>query len=202
MSDERRQFQRLTLTAPLDGWFGDYPVRLIDVSATGALVEYAEDDERIPASARALLRFFGRGHEVEVTAETARAGDGEAGLRFLEENETLRSLIAGSATELLVALEANARGDRAANVIGEETITGAWRLPASGFVRWIFGGGHWSSERSLLPDQPPDGFTIAASEPEEQVALLQRTYETGDTEARKLTRMLAELSVAAGTPDV
>ncbi len=202
MSDERRQFQRLTLTAPVDGWFGDFAVRLVDVSATGALIEHDEDAEQIPPDSRALLRFWWRGEEVEVTAETARAGDREAGLRFVEENETLRRLIASSATELLVAMEANARGDRAANVVGEETITGVWRRPAAGFVKWIFGGGRWSSERALLPDQPSEGFTIAAGEPEEQVDLLRRTYEGGDTEARKLTRMLAELSVAAGTSEI
>ncbi|HYO79629.1 MAG TPA: hypothetical protein VE010_24400, partial [Thermoanaerobaculia bacterium] len=57
----------------------------------------------------------------------------------------------------------------------------------------------WTSEKSATAEQPPDGFTIAAAEPEEQVALLCRTYESGDTEARQLTRMLAELSVAAST---
>lgn len=196
MSDERRQFQRLTLTAPLDGWFGDFAVRLVDVSATGALIEY---DEPIPSDARALLRFWWRGHEVEILAETARAEDTHAGLRFVEENEMLYHLIAGSAAEMLSALEANARGDRTANVIGDETITGAWRRPSMGFVRWIFGGGIWKSERSMLPDQPAEGFTIAANEPEDQVEMLCRTYESGDTEARKLTRILAELSVASAS---
>ena len=37
---------------------------------------------------------------------------------------------------------------------------------------------------------------LAAGEPDEQAAMLCRTYETGDAEARKLTRMLAELSVS------
>lgn len=194
MSDERRQFQRLTLTAPLDGWFGDFAVRLVDVSATGALIEY---DEPIPADSRALLRFWWRGQEIEVLAETARAVEARAGLRFVEENEVLRQFIAGSAAEILRALEANARGDRDANIIGDDTITGTWRIPTTGFVRWLFRGGAWKSEPALLPDQPPDGFTIAASEPAEQVELLCRTYESGDTEARKLTRILAELSVAA-----
>ena len=194
MSDERRHFQRLTLTRPLDGWFGDFAVRLIDVSATGALIE---SDEDIPPDARALLRFWWRGEEVEVMAETARRADSRAGMKFLEENDALRRLIAGSATEMILALEANARGDRSANFVGDETITAAWKRPASGFVRWILGDQGWSSEQCSNPDQPPHGFTIGAGEPDEQVAMLCRTYEHGDTEARKLTRMLAELSVAA-----
>ncbi|MFP5246411.1 MAG: PilZ domain-containing protein [Thermoanaerobaculia bacterium] len=196
MSDERRHFQRLTLLEPLDGWFGDFAIRLIDVSATGALIE---TDEPIPADARALLRFYWRRIEVEVMAETARmAAEHRAGLKFLEESETLLELIAGSAKELLVALEANARGDRDVNVIGDETLTAAWRRPAKGYVRWIYeDGGTWRSEHTHSSAQPANGFTISAGEADEQVALLCRTYEGGDTEARKLTRMLAEISVTA-----
>jgi hypothetical protein len=195
VTDERRHFQRLTLVEPIDAWFGDFAVRLIDVSASGALVE--SEDESIPPQSRALLRFWWRGEHLEIMAETRRTTDSRSGLRFLESNDTLCALIASSATEMLLALEANARGDREANVIGDETITAAWRRPASGFIRWIFGAAGWTSEKSTTSEQPPDGFTIAAAEPEEQVALLCRTYESGDTEARQLTRMLAELSVAA-----
>jgi hypothetical protein len=192
MTDERRIYQRLTLAEPIDGWFGDFGVRLIDVSATGALVEY---DEPIPDDARALLRFYWRSREIEVLAETARTLERRSGLKFLEESEVLCQAIAASAKELLLALDANARGDRAANVFGEETITSAWRRPLAGFVRWIYDAGQWHSEQAATADQPADGFTIAAAEPAEQVELLRQTYESGDTEARRLTRMLAELSV-------
>jgi hypothetical protein len=196
VSDERRHFQRLVLVEPLDGWFGDYPVRLIDVSATGALIEH---DDEIPADARALLRFYWQGQEIELTAETARSLGYRTGVKFLDESEALIRFIAGSAKDMLLALEANARGDREGNIVGDETLTAAWRRPAAGFVRWIFNAGVWKGEHSLLPDQPENGFTIAAAEPDEQVELLCRTYEAGDTEARRLTRVLAELSVAAST---
>ena len=53
-------------------------------------------------------------------------------MQFLEENETLRALIALSAADILRALEANARGDRSANTIGDETLTSAWQRTASG----------------------------------------------------------------------
>jgi hypothetical protein len=196
VSDERRQFQRLTLTEPLDGWFGDYAIRLADVSATGALIEH---DDAIDPESRGLLRFFWRGTEVEILAETVRRDDHHTGIHFLEESETLRQLIAVSATEMLLALEANARGDRQANIVGEETITSAWAAKSIGYVQWtLTPSGAWKSQRSLLPDQPENGFTIAAGEAAEQVALLRSTYESGNEESRRLTRMLAELSVAAG----
>jgi hypothetical protein len=193
VNDERRQFQRLTLTEPVDGWFGDFAVRLIDVSATGAQIE---TDEPLPSDARALLRFYWRGREVEITAETARTNQLRAGLRFVDDSEVLRELIALSAEELLRAYEANAAGDRSANVIGDQTITAMRQTLGTGYVTWTLQDGTWTSRHSLLPDQPLDGFTIAAGEPDEQAAMLCRTYETGDAEARKLTRMLAELSVS------
>jgi hypothetical protein len=195
VSDERRQFQRLALSEPLDGWFGDYPVRLVDVSAVGALVEF---EEPIPPAARALLRFYWRGRELEILTEVVRTDDRRSGLQFVEESAELWSLIANSATEILLAMEANARGDREANVVGDQTFTSALRPHATGLVSWILGPDGWKSHRVLLADQPEDGFTVSESEPEEQVELLRRTYEDGDTEARRMTRMLAELSVHGG----
>ena len=194
MNDERRAYQRLTLTEPLDGWFGDFSVRLVDVSASGAQIEH---DEPIPDDARGLLRFYWRGQEVEILAATARSiQTNRSGVQFLEENETLRALIAMSAADILRALEANARGDRAANAIGDETLTSAWQRPIAGFVSWVYDGGSWSARPSRHADQPENGFTISAAEDDDQVEMLRRTYETGDSEARRLTRMLAELSVA------
>ena len=193
MTDERRAYQRLTLAEPLDGWFGDFFVRLVDVSASGAQIEH---DEPIPAEARALLRFYWRGDEVEILAETARhIHTNRLGVRFLEESDALRMLIATSAAEVLRALEANARGDREANIVGDETLTSAWRTHATGYIRWELIDGHWTPHRAYEPHQPENGFTISASEGDEQVDMLRRTYETGDAEARRLTRMLAELSV-------
>ena len=49
----------------------------------------------------------------------------------------------------------------------------------------------------MLPDQPENGFTVSAAEPDDQVELLCQTYESGDEESRRLTRLLAELSAAS-----
>jgi PilZ domain len=193
VTDDRRAYQRLTLAEPLDGWFGDFSVRLVDVSASGAQIEH---EESIPDDARGLLRFYWRGEEVEILAETARlVQPNRLGVRFLEESDALRTLISISAGDVLRALEANARGDREANMVGEETLTSVWRTHATGYIRWELDDGHWTPRHALTPEQPEHGFTICASESEEQVAMLRRTYEGGDTEARRLTRMLAELSV-------
>jgi hypothetical protein len=195
VSDERRHFQRLTLSKPVDGWFGDYSVRLLNISATGALLQ---SDEPIAANARALLRFFWRGKEVEILAETLRPGEGKSGVKFVEESEVLLALIADSAKELLRAQEANAMGIRDQNLIGDETLTASSAgARIAGFVTWSLTANGWKKRHSLLPDQPEDGFTVSIAEDDQQIALLRNTYENGDDEARRLTRLLAEISVAA-----
>jgi hypothetical protein len=196
VSDDRRQYQRLHIGKPLDGWFGDFDVRLVDVSATGALIEH---DDAIPDESRALLRFFWRDQEIEILAETARRdADSRTGLRFLEDNYLLRELIADCAREVLRAQQANADGDRAANVFaGDQTLTAASSIAAFGFVTYTLKDGQWRKRAALTADQPEHGFTIAAGEAQEQIELLCETYASGDGEARRLTKLLAELSVAA-----
>ncbi len=189
---------RLHLTRPLDGWFGDYPVRLVDVTTTGGLIEH---DDVIPVGARALLRFFWRKQEIEITAETSRHIEGESAIHFVENSEQLERLIAESADEVARAQQANFEGDREANVVGEETLTSASAglRRGRGFIVYTWEESKWVTRRSLLPDQPENGFTVAAGESMEQIEMLCRTYERGDDGARQMTKMLAELSVNAAT---
>lgn len=198
MSDNRRAFQRLSLNQPVDGWFGDYPIRLVDVSATGALIEY---DDVIPTDSRALLRFFWREDEIELMAEIVRNGDGESGLRFLEQSAGLNRLIADCAAELLRAQLANMSGDRDANRIGEETLTSASmniksKSKSHPFLMCVLEPEGWTRHLTMTPEQPENGFTVASAEPSAEIDMLCRTFEAGDAQARHLTRLFAELSVA------
>lgn len=99
--------------------------------------------------------------------------------------------------EVRRAQEANAAGDRAHNIIGgDATLTAASELDtANVFVSYRLGLEGWKHRRSLLPDQPDDGFTVRASVPAEEIEMLCRTYEKGDDESRRLTRLMAQLSV-------
>lgn len=199
MDHERREYQRLALTSPLAGRFSNMKIRLLDVSATGALIEA---DSEIPIGKRGTLSFTWRQHKVKIKAEAVRTMSDQAGLHFTETSDQLRQLIAESATEVLRAQEANLEGDRMRNIIaGEETLTSASAgFRAAGYVTWTLQPEGWKRRKSLLPDQPENGFTLAASEPEDQVALLCKTYENGNAEQRRLTRLLAELSVATVRP--
>jgi hypothetical protein len=192
--DDRREFQRLNLTKPIDGWFGDFSVLIVEVSASGAKIVH---DDEIPAGSRGLLRFSWRGHELEIVSEIAHSAGARSGLRFVEQSADLRQMIAGSATELLQAQQANAAGDREHNVVGDQTLTAASAgvRAASGFLQYRLTPKGWKCHRVLLPDQPEDGFTVSTNETQEQIDLLCGTYESGDTEAKRMTRMIAELSV-------
>jgi hypothetical protein len=184
---------RLNLTKPLDGWFGDFLVTLIEVNFRGATALHGDV---IPHGARALLRFPWRGAELEITAEIAGGADGRSMLRFVEESAELRQAIDASGDELLRAQEANLRGEREKNVIGEETLTAASlgaRAPR-GYIVFRLTSKGWKQKRSLAPDQPKDGFTVSEDEPQEQIDMLCRTYESGDDETKKMMRSIAELS--------
>jgi len=192
--EERREFQRLNLTKPLDGWFGDFSVLIVEVSAGGAKIVH---DEELPMGSRGLLRFSWRGQSVEILSQLTRSEGARSGVHFLEKNAEVRSLIADSANEVLRAQEANAAGDRARNVVGDETLTAASAglRGTSGFLQYHLTETGWKCHRALLPDQPEDGFTVSANESQEQIDLLCSTYATGDGEAKRMTRMIAELSV-------
>jgi hypothetical protein len=195
VEEDRRLYQRLYLTEPLPARFGKSKIRLIDVSATGALAESARPLE---LRTRGTLQFSWRGRDVEIGAEVVRSTDTESGLLFTEESATLWSLISESAEELLRAQRANLAGDRESNVIGEETLTSASAgLGATGYVTWTLTPAGWRKRRTVLGDQPENGFCVSAAEPADQVELLRATWENGDSETRRLTRLLAELSAAS-----
>lgn len=194
---ERRKEQRLHMVKPIEARFEDHVVRILDLSTAGARIE---SESEIPIATHGKLRFTWRKQQVEATAEVVRAGDGELGLRFNEESGVIRRLISDANAELRRAQAANALGLREQNIIdGDQTLTAASaaaRSLAKGFVVWSFDGTTWSSRKAVLPDQPDDGFTVAAAESSEQVEQLRKSYEDGDADARNLIRRLASLSVA------
>ena len=100
--------------------------------------------------------------------------------------------------DVLRAQEANAAGDRDHNLIGgDATLTAASELqPTDAYLSFRLGENGWKRRRSLLPDQPDDGFTVRATVPPEDIETLCRTYEKGDDESRRLTRLMAALSVS------
>ena len=194
MIEERRSFDRLNLTKPIEGTFGDLSVMVVEVSVGGAKMVH---DEHIKKGATAMLRFEWRGHRLAVLSQITRTDGARSGLHFLESNETIVKLVNEWAAEVLNAQQANADGNREANVVGDGTLTAAsaGARALAGFLQYHLTPNGWKCHRALLPDQPEDGFTVSANESQEQIDLLCRTYEGGDAEAKKMTRMIAGLSL-------
>lgn len=189
-------FQRLHLTSPIEGKFGRRAVRLIDISANGALMESTVP---IKKGATAFLQFAWRDKKVKIKAKVARVDPDQVGITFTEKSKLLRRLIAESAEEVLRAQQANMEGERELNVVGDETLTAASAglRAGKGFLTYTLEDGTWIRRRSLLPDQPSNGFTVSAAEPQEQIDMLCKTFEGGDAESQRMTRLLAELSAVS-----
>jgi PilZ domain-containing protein len=192
--EERREYQRLNLTKPVDAWFGDFDVVLVEISAGGAKIVH---DEEIPINSRGLLRFTWRERDFEILSQITRSEGARSGVHFLESNDEFRLMVGQWANEVRLAQEANASGNRAANVVGDETLTAAsaGARALSGFLQYRLTSNGWKCQRALLPDQPEDGFTVSANESQEEIDMLCKTYESGDPDAKKMTRMIASLSI-------
>jgi hypothetical protein len=218
--EEKRSFQRLQLAEPISATLNDAPAVVLDVGVAGALIEHAGPVE---IGSQARLKFTYEGRTMEFECEVARstappplpsgviqfpgtespARNHQSGLRFLrgigESDERLRLMLSEHVTRILRAQQANAMGAREQNVIdGDATITslGAARRGAeSGFYRFRLGPDGWKKTFALLPDQPLDGFTVAAFEDEAHLEGLCRAYEAADEQGRNLIRLMAELSI-------
>ena len=225
--EEKRAFQRLQLAEPIPASLNDSYAMLLDLGVTGALVEHSLPVE---VGSRARLKFKHEGKPIEMECEVVRSTSPQplptgvlpfpaldigprnfqTGVRFLramgDSDESLRLMLADHVDKILRAQQANAMGNRDANVIdGDATITrlgAALRGADAGFLIFRLTSAGWKKTPSLLPEQPEDGFTVAAFEDEEHLKGLCRAYENADQEGRRLIRLMAELSIseARGIP--
>ncbi|HVR44848.1 MAG TPA: hypothetical protein VMS56_15560 [Thermoanaerobaculia bacterium] len=211
LPEERRRFQRLELASPIPATFENRKVRLFEVGLVGALIEH---EGRLESGHTGILAFDWVGERLEFECRVVRTREGipregeeapfYSGLEVVaavdDSDRRLRRMIAEHVTRVVAAQEANAFGDRERNLIDpDHTLTAlgsARRAIESGFITWRYLDGKWKKGASLLPDQPPDGFTVAAWEEDEQLARLRKAYEQADAEGRHFLRMLAELSIA------
>lgn len=104
--------------------------------------------------------------------------------------DKLRELIAERIIRALEEQKANARGI--------PPLAAYMYQPGKGelYRRCDFIGGEWRKTETEHSEQPPTGFTISAEVEPEHVDLLCRTWESTTTEGRRLTQMLAALSIS------
>jgi hypothetical protein len=209
VTNDRREFQRLRLAKPILAQLDSKSALILDIGVGGAFIEHygvAEPGQQF------TLTFRWMGEDVEFLAEVIRSsevrkpggdlqsvvahtavhfveGSGDAGAR-------LNDMMATFVGKVLAAQKANASGDSGdsagARILAQ--LGEARRMRTRGYVAYHLKDGSWSRVSTDSPLQPPDGFTVAAYEDEEELAQLCSAYESANDEGRRLIRLVAELS--------
>lgn len=211
-ANDRRIFQRLRLARPILGTFNHQNALVLDLGINGAFVEHYGV---ATTGLNCRLQFPWKTGTIEFIGEVARtfvtrvSGSeivSHTGIRFTEpigdSEEHLRDLMATFVGAVLAAQKANKNGIR----LDEDHLTlmdvgGARRQRVRGLKRYRMDvDGIWSHASTTDPRQPPDGFTVAAYEYEEDLETLCEAYEAADEEGRRLIRLIAELSVQTVVP--
>lgn len=204
-----RQYGRIALDQALRGTLDEYAVRVIQVSVTGMLI--AHDTRILPVPTRRLrmewqekTMDFGcvvtRSTLSHLAPGPAEKSIYHSGVRILEaageSEKILRDFIAERVIRALEEQKANARGIPPLATYSFQVGKGD-RLRRCELV-----DGVWRKSETTNRQQPENGFTVSAEIDPEHVEMLARTYEQTTTEGRRLTRILAELSISKseGTP--
>ena len=211
-ANDRRTFQRLRLAKPILGTLDDQNALILDLGVGGAFVEhYGVTTSRL----NCRLQFPWKGQEIIFLGDVVRtlvvrvSGNSvvsHTGIRFTEavgkSQSHLQDLIATFVGSILAAQKANSDGLRLdGDHLTLMDIGGARRSRVRGLKRYrLQSGDTWSHETTGDPQQPADGFTVAAYEYEEDLETLCRAYEIADEEGRRLIRLVAELSVRTVVP--
>jgi hypothetical protein len=201
--EERREFQRLRLEAPVPGTFGTDAVTIVEVGVLGARIQHAAP---LPIQ-RGELHFSWDGGGIVMRAEVVRTLDSSqtrysdaplvSGLRFVaaigESGDHLRAMLSVLVVEAIESRhESSATRLRVRKVDGDKTVRGV----DAQFLSFRYENGTWTKRHVFLPEQPPTGFTVARGEDTEEMQRLCIVYEASDEEGRRLIRLFAELSVS------
>ena len=193
--EERRKYGRIQLTELLPANVDGVPVRVIEVSVSGARLAH---ESRFPRAASNTLRIAWRAQTIRLQIEAVRSmlvrpGEYQSGVRFIntggDSDRPLRELIGDHVTRALNEQIANSRG---VPPLGHYTYQ-----PGKGdrYRRCEFIAGVWKKSETSDPSQPPNGFTISAEIDPGEVQMLCQTWLACDEEGRRLTQVLAQLSI-------
>lgn len=200
---ERRRYGRIGLDAPLPGRFGEMPVRILEVSLTGFRIAH----ESLVSSGHAYPLWADwdgkrmgldcsvvRTHLWRLAKAIGEHSIYHSGLRIThsigDSYDVLRELITD---RVMRALE-----EQRANAHGIPPFTAYMYQPGKSdlYRRCEYIDGTWRKRETIRPEQPQHGFTVSIDVTPEHVALLCETWERSTAEGRRLTRLLAELSVS------
>ena len=178
-------------------------MRVVELSVSGFLIAH---ETRFAGGLTDRLVLEWNGQTIELVCRLVRSslwrlarGIGErsiyhSGLQILDtlgqSYEMLRELIAERIIRAIEEQKANARG--------VPPLAAYMYQPGKGelYRRCEFVHGEWRKSETARPVQPANGFTISAEVDPQHVDILCRTWEITTDEGRRLTRLLAELSIS------
>lgn len=179
------------------------PVRVLELSVVGFLVAH---EGRVAPGTEHHLAIDRHGVRIELECEIVRStlyrlarNLGEksvyhTGLRIIryadDDFDRLRGLIFERILRALEEMKANANGI--------PPLAAYMYQPEKGelYRRCELVGGTWRRTETIRSQQPPNGFTISAEVDPDHVAMLCDTWERTTAEGRRLTQLLAELSIS------
>jgi len=192
----QRQTPRVILREPRRGRFGEESVLVLEMGLGGAKFEHSQrlDVGRAapfvcgPLSTSATVR-----HSVLLPAKTGVVY--QTGVEFSEAGEAERTLLLDllvhEAERQVREWEANLEGEAPSRPKKPSRKSEA----ALRFVCMRFTHQGWIRAITADPNQPIDGITIPEGTPEEEVALLRRSYERADDDGREFMRQVAMLAI-------
>ena len=205
----KREFERVHFEHPIPARLSGQPVAVIDLAIGGARL--LGTSRVIPAS-KHDLRIDWEGQAIEVKCTVTRCvirtfatkpddkSTYDIGVQILETvGDADRQLHHLIATFVLKAIEEQRANWNGIPPIGPyvhiEGKSGRYR-------RCQFFNGDWNISETTKSEQPANGFTVSAEVPPRYLHMLCETYQKTDVEGRRLTRILAELSInkAEGVP--
>jgi hypothetical protein len=196
---ERRRYGRIQLDEHLPAYVGEVPVRVADLSVVGFRILH---DLRFPPGDPKQIRMRWEGTDLRFTVTVIRStmvrmadkNVYQTGLRIesaIDDSEAaLREFIAARIIRALDEQKANARGE-APLANGYTYQVGK----SNRLRRYEMIEGRWRKVETVDYAQPPGGFTISADIDPAHIDMLCKTWERSDEEGRRLTQILAELSI-------
>lgn len=204
--NDRRQFQRLSLAKPILALLDGQNALILDIGISGAFVEHYGEPK---PGVQSMLQFRWKGTDIEFVCQVAHttvvrttksSPVSHSGLKFVkatgDAEARLNDMMATFVGKILAAQKANAGATQPTESIALIDLGGARRSRSRGYLtfHWQDQTAEWSRELTDTPDQPSDGFTVAAYEDDQELQSLCETWETADEEGRRLIRLVAELS--------
>ena len=208
-NEVKREFERVHFEHPIPARLSGQPVALLDLAIGGGRLL---GTMRVPPASNHDLEINWDGETIRLKCSVTRCviqafavkkeekSTYEIGVRIVETvGDADRKLHHMIAEFVLKAIE-----EQRANWNGVPPTGPYVHIEGKGgrYRRCQYFNGDWQISETTQPEQPLNGFTVSADVSPRYLKMLCQTWEKADNEGKRLTRILAELSInkAEGIP--